>query len=416
MTGTHLVLAFGGFSWGEASFGVRIARELHHRGHKVAFVAHSALRRLLVGLECPVELVSSDSDLRRLVETAVEPRCDLASIVLADASIATEVLEAAGIEPARLLASPAPVVAVDTWDAAATGHIIDSGFDRTRRAAGAMDGAALRILPAPFLPPEGRATRCRALPSRIDVAPDDRRRLRASLGLDEGARVILVCTALWQMERDAADAAVPALVSAYVAQLGDAVHVVHVGPAASALGRFLGARYHWQPSLTRSRFDLLMGSADLLLSLNLSASTIAKAIASRLPIVVLQNAVEAATREDAAATVGRAESGPVAQWLADAAPIPRFRVWPLGYFDYLAPIVDGNPYQETFVTCELFDPHDFIETCHHLLFDAGSRDALRHRQDAYHRRLQSLPTPAEAIAAFVDSRSATSPPIDTPAD
>jgi hypothetical protein len=225
-----------------------------------------------------------------------------------------------------------------------------------------------------------------------------------NLGEGESARVILVCTARWQVEKDTTDAAVPALVSAYLTELGDEVHVVHVGPASSALGRFLGNRYHWQPPLTPARFDLLISSVDLLLSLNVSATAIAKAVALRLPIVVLQNAVEAATRDEAAAAVGSAQSGPVSQWIHEAAPIPRFRVWPLGFFDYLAPVVDDNPYQLAFVTCELFDPHQVIGACHRLLFDAGTRDALRQRQDAYLRRLESLPTPGEAIAAFVDQR------------
>ena len=401
MTRTHLILALGGVSWGETSFGVRIGRELHERGDTVTVVAHAAFRTFLIGLAFRVEFVSSDADLHRVVTAALDPKNNLSSIVLADSCIATEVLEAAGIDTALLFRSRARVIGVDTWDYEITGDTIDLAFGRTRIVKDALSEPAQRLLPAPLLHPEGRATRCRTLSSSLPVAEEDRRRLKASLGLRQADRVVLVCTAPWQVEKDDSDAGVPALVSAYLAQLDEDVHVVHVGPQASALGRYLGTRYHWQPSLTPARFDLLMGSVDLLLSLNVSATTIGRAISARVPTLVLQSSVEAATPDAAVAALGGARSKSVRRWCDVATVIPRFRVWPLGHFDYLAPVVDRNPYVETFLTCELFDQQGVVGALQRLISDAGSRDALRHRQEAYIARLESLPTPAEAIMALV---------------
>jgi hypothetical protein len=384
--GKHLVLAFGGVSWGETALGVAIARELQRRGDVVVFVTHPACRPLLIGATFSVEFVKSDEDLRRTVSFGLDASNDLSSIVLADDRIAADVLDAAGIDPASFLESPAPVIAIDTWDRAITGDTIDLASGRRYEAA-TVPGAALRIVPIPLASPEGPGTRCRILPKGIRVADGDRDRCRASFGMNPRDRAVLVCTASFQAEERDSDAAVPELVSAYLSELGADVHVVHVGPTASALVRHLGNRYHWVRSLTPYRFDLLLGSVDLLLSLNISATTIGKAIASRLPTVVIQNTVEGFAQNDAAAGV------------------PRFRVWPIGFVDFLAPLLASNPYRDTFVTCELFDRQQVVDTCRSLLFEPANRAALRHRQDGYAKRLQLLPTPAEAMTSFLDGWS-----------
>ena len=82
-------------------------------------------------------------------------------------------------------------------------------------------------------------------------------------------------------------------------------------------------------------------------------------------------------------------------------PIPRFRVWPLGFVDYLTPLLASNPYREAFITCELFDRRHVVDACRSLLFEPVSREVLQHRQDAFATSLLSLPTAAEAMTSFL---------------
>ena len=114
------------------------------------------LREDLISAPFPVEFVASEEELRRAVQAALDPSSDLSSIVLADESVTADVLSGAGLDPASLIESPAPVMAIDTWDHATTGGTIALASGRTRDVPAAISGAALRIVPVPMASPRGR--------------------------------------------------------------------------------------------------------------------------------------------------------------------------------------------------------------------------------------------------------------------
>ena len=127
----------------------------------------------------------------------------------------------------------------------------------------------------------------------------------------------------------------------------------------------------------------------LYLGFNLAASTIATAIAARVPVLVGENA---GPRDDLAPTV-RA-------WMTRAQPYP-FRAWPIGLYDVLAPILAGNPLLDAIEVVPVLDPRRFVFACGELLFEPGRVAALRARQDAYARRVAELPRGAERFRAVL---------------
>jgi hypothetical protein len=188
---------------------------------------------------------------------------------------------------------------------------------------------------------------------------------------------------------------VPLLLASTLARLGGRVHVLHVGPEASPAWDAWGSRYRFEGQVAPERLHDLMDAADLLLSLNTTATTGFAAAAIGLPTVVVMNS-HAGSADDLVAQIPD-PSEALRAWLAEAAPLHAFRLWPLGLHEFLTPVLAGNPFAETFRQVELLETDAMLETCRALLFDEDAAAAERERQARYRDRVRALPGPAEAF-------------------
>jgi hypothetical protein len=226
---------------------------------------------------------------------------------------------------------------------------------------------------------------------------------RGELGLDDGARLILLTTARWQVRStqqsaylDRLVAVVPELLLAALARLPPAVRLLHVGPEPFACGeRLLGDRYRHERSLAPEAFTRTLGAADLMLNLNQSATSTLTALAMGVPALSVINSHAGDTAEAIAARLGTAPTPA----LARLAPLHRFRMWPLGAYDYLGAALRGNPYPVP--AAELLEEQALVDGCARLLFDAAARDALAARTADYARVVRGLPAAAERLRAIL---------------
>jgi hypothetical protein len=129
-------------------------------------------------------------------------------------------------------------------------------------------------------------------------------------------------------------------------------------------------RYRFLRHVDLGRFDELLAASDLLLTLNVAATTIGTALAARVPVLALGSA-------------GRHPD------------VHPFRVWPLGLAGFLAPVLAGNPYLDAIETAELLDGDATVAACRRLLHDPVARDAHLGRRDAYVATLSRLPSGAD---------------------
>jgi hypothetical protein len=77
-------------------------------------------------------------------------------------------------------------------------------------------------------------------------------------------------------------------------------------------------------------------------------------------------------------------------------------VWPLGYAQFLKPLLHENPYCEAIDVVELLDEARFLRTCRNLLFDKTSRAYAKDRQAAYATQVKQLPPAADLINAYLN--------------
>jgi hypothetical protein len=412
----HLVLALNTQGLGEAILGARLAADLQKAGDEVFFLAHDSNAKVL---EKTFPCLTISSNAAPLLSfylddclTAFHP----SSIILSDFLTTAFFLEGLGKDSHLVTSLRLPIFAIDTWDSSRAPDYLDLFVGGSDKNVPRWNGDITYICPVPFLSPHAASEFYLCLPGRTAVAKETRRRVRAGLGLNATSKAVLFCTAEWQhpglhpvgirtgseQEKQWANGKriadlVPLLLADYLSRLGEDVHLVHVGPHAYDLEESLGPRYHWMTALPPAQFDSLLASMDLLLSANISATTITKAMVYAVPVLVLQNSVSAANREQAEALLPQPPSEKMRRWLDKVVPLFPFALWPLGYHRFLAPLLRDNPYVAALQMVELLRECEVEAALASLLFDPVAREDQAHRQALYLARVRSLPSGAQLI-------------------
>jgi hypothetical protein len=399
----HLFIALSRKGWGETSLGVEVARQVREAGGEVAFMAHSGGIPALAGTgfavqEIPDHMVPLFEML--LDARLAEQRFD--SMILCDYMTTNYTLSQSGADPTRLLGYDLPIIALDTWEYALTGTTIDTFGANQWHTGTWIEQLEHRIIPAPI----GRLTAPGAycgLPPQLELPRSVRRHIRNNLGLQNSDRAVLFCTAGWQHNIKDPDGerlskAVPRLLWNYLGTIDQAIRLIHVGPSELSLSE-TGDRYLWMPSVSPRDFDRLLGSVDLFLSANISATTIGRAIVSGVPTVVVRNSHYAKTPAEAESAAGGEISSDLTEWLRTTVPLYPFSLWPLGHWHFLKPLLDANPYSDSLNVVELLDEVAFVETCRRLLFEGTAREEATARQTEYVAQVRKLPGAVQMIDA-----------------
>jgi Family of unknown function (DUF6365) len=416
----HLILALNTEGLGEGVLGLNLARDLLSQGDEVFFLAHESNEKLFQKGLPYMCFTSEAAALLMFYVSMCLASFRASSIILSDYLATMLFCELAGLDPRVLMSFGVPIAAIDTWDSSKSLDHIDlfvNGFDQAiPRLHNVMS-----ICPVPFLAPHPDSHFYRSLPMRTTSRQMGRNSARKQLGLPDGAKVVLFCTAQWQhpgpapkrvrknttprhreylkqwhMFRHLSES-LPELLAEYVARLGKQVHLVHVGPRAFPLEEIMEGRYHWRPALPPGAFDQLLSAMDLLVTANISATSISKAMVHEVPVMVLQNGVLAGSREEAEAQMPEAASPGLKAWLKRSAPFFPFALWPLGYRRFVAPLLQGNPYVGAVEVVEMLDERRVEAALYGLLFEATSRGEHAHRQACYLSQVRSLPTGAQII-------------------
>jgi hypothetical protein len=324
-----LLLALDPRGWGEATFAVYLGRTLRDDGHHVNLLHSAKTLPLLAGTDLPHQVLPDDrpAATTHAVDQSIDAfRPD--ALVLCDIVTTERALSVPGSDPKRVLARGLPVVGVDSWDGELTGPSVDLFRDQALEVATWLGEVPLRIRPVPFLDPV-RPGACRFLPDCTPVPAGVRNDVRRELGIGDTQRAVLFCTADWQHTSYTGDGGrlgrqLPLLLGRYLARLGSDVHLLHLGPRGYPLDPILGPRYHWLPPRTPVAFDAVLAASDLLLSANITAATVVRAVVAQTPVVVVQNSVAANSAEEVAARLGTSLLPEVEQWLDAALPIYRF--------------------------------------------------------------------------------------------
>ena len=400
----HLVLSLGRKGLGEASLGIRLATDLQDAGDEVFFLAHDSNAKLFSSDFAHQLFPSHASPFFPLYLSDCLESFAADSLILSDYFTTTLFFESFGLHPEVLVSRGRPLFAIDTWDYEKVSDKIDL-FVSGCRTVSLWPDHVIPLRPVPFLQPEPGRGAYRTLPVRSVVSEQKRNGLRRTYGVPAGAKAVLFCTATWQHAEYESEAgrrmaqSLPRLLADFLAAAGDQVHLVHVGPQAYPLSERMAGRYHWLPALSPGDFDALLASMDLLLSANISATTITKAMVLHVPVLVVENSVAAGSLEQAMAALPHPPSALLESWLRQSLPLFPFSLWPLGYHRFLTPVLRNNPYVDALERVEMLDEATMRRTLATLLFDSVAREEHCHRQQIYLDKVRSLPSGAQCVRA-----------------
>jgi hypothetical protein len=391
-----LLVATAARSWGEAVFARRLAEQLKARGDRVVALAPTALIAMFrdvvdrLGLIDPLRTTLPDA----IPRVARAERCT--DVVLVDLTTVYMHLESTGHDHAlapALAAAGLRAAALDVWNLAATDLRWDFGEGRGWQHSRHVRDIAARLCPAPLASPRAASAYAGLGPDQ-PVSAGERRDVRAQLGLATDAPLIVTTTAGWQLpdvqsfpgNRSLAER-VPGLLGQIVEAAVAEATLVHIGPVAlPGLASSLGARYRWLAQLPPAQFESVIGAADVLLTTNLAATSIATAISRHVPVIVVQHAPDACARGSVVDT-----------WLAGEPPPLPFRVWPMGLHEFLRPVLADNPYVDALTHVELVDQPALEAALRELVEPGPARTAAIERQLGYAAAVRALPCAAEVL-------------------
>ena len=404
----HLLVALSRGGWGEATFGVHVANQLRVRGEGAVFITHEKNAALFASgaFEC-CEVGDHLGTLLLPLIRETARACSAQSIILCDFMTSDGVMREFGIDGREVNQLGIPVVAVDTWGQSGRRDPIDVFFNKHIEVRDWISTLPT-LTPCPFLTPSSKVGDCGFLPKPTSLSKAAKRHVRENLGLGTEDVAILFCTASWQqsiyndIDGERTADRFPSLLAQYFGKLPSNIHLVHVGPSVLTAFHSLGSRYHWLPPLG-DRFDQMLGSMDLMLSANFSATTVAKAVSSSIPVLLLQNSCVASSVDQAIAWLDTRITPTVRHWLETSVPIYEFRLWPLGFFDFLGPVVSSNPYGRTVWTREWLDEDEVLGAILALSFRGSERASLQHAQQEYCTTIESLPGAGDALQELLET-------------
>jgi Family of unknown function (DUF6365) len=169
--------------------------------------------------------------------------------------------------------------------------------------------------------------------------------------------------------------------------------VVHVGPRQWRFPLADQIDYRHFSKLPYQMLHEKLAAADLFVTANVLSVTLAQAVLAGVPALVLENHQ----------TFGPAE---LPDWAGVTAPLLHsaypFRVAPLGWHDFLEPLLAGNPYADCFATAGILDRQGVLAALTGLLDDESRRSRLAEHQQGYRDALAGLAPVGEALAAAVN--------------
>ena len=400
--------------YGETVIGLSLARQLEPLGVRSHFVISPVSEQVLRRSGIPFTTI--EPRMGRLVrllldEEVAQFKPD--AIVLSDYYTYTGVFrERFGLDSWFIEEYGVPILPIDIWEWDKTSCAVDM-FEEDRPTDKRILDMDVLLRPVPLAHPEraGRAYPFRLWEGTERVTRRTKRHLYETFGLRPRDRLVLLTIAPWQhMPEDKYLSSigthvlrgVPRLLAHYLAQLPDTTHFLIIGEAPPELAALPAGRVHALPPCSPARFTTMLGAADLVLSLNIGATTLGRAVLSDIPAVVLTNGFAV---PDASA-IGAVEARlggltpAVRSWLDGMLPLHQMRMWPLGFYDFLAPILSGNPYTGAFTDLELLDEPAVVRGIERALYDTATRDRLAAARAAY---LSILDTQVDTRAVFAEA-------------
>lgn len=221
---------------------------------------------------------------------------------------------------------------------------------------------------------------------------------RERVGIKEGEKLVIMTGSAWQSSfrpynnvKEMVDG-VDQAVMQMIAQLPENYKVFWIGPRHRAVTEKL-TKVKQINSLPPSQFEIIVDSADVFVSENFISTSMIRAALRGVPVVLLANSYVKRSGE-LRSLAGHQELDQL-KYLDRIYP---FRMFPVGWYSFLEPVVKGNPFYKLTRCAEVFDIKEAYETVSDSASEKEEESIKRLKQ--YKEKWLELPSVKSIVSSM----------------
>lgn len=141
-------------------------------------------------------------------------------------------------------------------------------------------------------------------------------------------------------------------------------------------------------------FDEYVEIADLYIGRNITSTSMISIAMSGTPCINIINSFGRIENKDEISCI-------LGEDVTDIRNEYRYMMYPVGWYEFLKPLFDNNPYGEIIENCELFDFYNTIQKCECMLRDSEAKKIHNKKVISLRKKLKQLREPYEIVEDIV---------------
>ena len=389
------------WSFGELLIAIEFANELRKSGEKICFIVPPTHRNTVIknGYTC-ISLIPKSVQLNRILFNEVKYSFKPDLVILSDFLNYNFAYRHYGITKEDLNIFNSKISTFDNFYWTYPRKCMDTyGFKSEIPKKIDLEGYGSRIIPCPIVNPdlveEDKVYTYSLIKDFIDISNIKKRENRIKYGFfNDDQKIILVSYAKWQNEH-IENSEVSRFINLsnklfnnLIGKLSKEFKIICVGTKEEIWGE--NNSVHYYDSLEPKIFDGLVSISDIYIGRNMTSTSMARIALSGVRCVNIINSIgDMETIE---------EIRGMGEFNMNIRPY-KYLMFPVGWYDFLKPIFDDNPYTELITQIEQFHVEEGVKTIKDIIHgDNSNYIALTNK---LRNRLAKLMTPKEIVESIL---------------
>lgn len=401
-----LVISLNNKGLGETIIGLRAANDFAKAKHTCLFLTCESQKSLFNNLPFEVfYLKDQNGPMLKLCVDSLISKYKFDAIILSDGFTFGYYCNYVKIDPHFLFSYNIPIINIDIWNWQKTGLTID-GIDKNFTTINNYIIKTLSMLPVPFLSPfAGCGIYFKNVPPIINVDDSQRDYIRESLNISKKF-IILLCTAKWQHPlpenkvRYQAYEIVCNLLNRFLSHINECT-IIHIGPDRISQLQ-LHKNYCYIEPCQPELYQKIVACSDLLLSLNITATTVTHALFNNIPILTLYSSNGNYSKD--LNNVSKSNNKLVDEISTEDLLSKlnfKYFMWPIGYFQFLSPVLENNDYFRVVNAVDIKNREQVLEFLIRISTDSSFKEDILSKQKVYTSNVFLLPSPSDALESLL---------------
>lgn len=401
------------WAYGEITIACEFALRVKNAGYKPYFLIPPSHDNIIkrYGFNYTT-LIPRHGKINRILLADLEHRLNPQLIILADFLNYNFCERHYGLTPEDLSIFSGKLGTFDNFDWAITSNKMDTyGFKAKKFGEIDIRRYGFSLCPCPIVNPKNGirentyhySLTNNLLPYKEDATD----KWKQKLGLPTNKKLILFTHATWQesyKQYPDVDAFVKASnkVFYYVMKQLAKDHTVLCIGAKGYFSQLEEDEIMYKEPLLPEIFDQHLLATDLFISRNIVSTSLARAVLSGIPSVNFENSIYFSKKRPLSMEKIPFElTGYTKNIIGKLDRSYPYRMFPVGWYKFLSPVIKNNPYVNTFISIEQFDTITAVETINRLVENQSIRDSLKQKTLEYRDMISELPNVEKIIEDLI---------------